>query len=101
MRNAQYTLQQNLSRVSAARKARDLRQKTLVIMQQEQALGAGSNQQTLDAENELALAESALVSAETACEKARIELRRATGTILDDYGISLADAKPGAGSAGR
>jgi outer membrane protein TolC len=101
VRNAQYTLQQNLSRVSAARKARDLRQKTLAIMQQEQELGAGSNQQTLDAENELALAESTLVSAETACEKARIELRRATGTILDDYGISLADAKAGAGSAGR
>jgi outer membrane protein TolC len=97
VRNAQYALQQGLSRVAAARKARDLRQKTLEIMQQEQKLGAGSNQQTLDAEYDLALAESALVSAESSCEKARVELRRATGTLLEDYGISLAGAKAGVG----
>ncbi|HTJ31567.1 MAG TPA: hypothetical protein VL346_13775, partial [Acidobacteriaceae bacterium] len=52
-------------------------------------LGAGSNQQTLSSEHDLAVAESALVTAETAYEKARIEVRRATGTILDGYGISV------------
>jgi outer membrane protein TolC len=95
VRNARYALEQGASRVQAARQARDLAQKTLNIMQQEQKLGAGSNQQTLSAENDLAQAESALVDAETAYEKARIELRRATGSILDDYGISIADAKSG------
>jgi outer membrane protein TolC len=91
VRNARYALEQATSRVDAARKARDLAQKTLDITQQEQKLGAGSNQQTLTAEHDLALAESALVTAETAFEKARIEVRRATGSVLDDYGISIAE----------
>lgn len=86
---------QPVSHVTAARHARDLAQKTLDVMQKEQKLGAGSNQQTLSAEHDLSLAESALVTAETAYEKARIEVRRATGSILEDYGISIADAKSG------
>jgi outer membrane protein TolC len=96
VRNARYALEQGTSRVDAARKARDLGQKTLDIMQNEQKLGAGSNQQTLSAEHDLALAESALVTAETAYEKARIEVRRATGAILEEYGISIEAAKMGA-----
>jgi outer membrane protein TolC len=81
--------------VDAARKARDLSQRTFDIMQKEQKLGAGSNQQTLAAEHDLALAASALVTAETAYEKARIEVRRASGSVLEDYGISIAAAKAG------
>ena len=95
VQNARYALEQGASRVDAARKARDLAAKTLDIMQKEQKLGAGSNQQTLSSEHDLALAESALVVAETAYEKARIEVRRATGSILEEYGISIADAKSG------
>jgi outer membrane protein TolC len=95
VRNARYALEQGASRVEAARKARDLAQRTLDIMQKEQKLGAGSNQQTLASEHDLALAESALVTAETAYEKARIEVIRATGSILEHYGISIADAKSG------
>jgi outer membrane protein TolC len=95
VRNASYALEQGASRVEAARKARDLAQRTLDIMQKEQKLGAGSNQQTLSSEHDLALADSALVTAETAYEKARIEVRRATGSILEQYGISIADAKTG------
>jgi outer membrane protein TolC len=96
VRSARYALEQGASRVEAARKARDLAQRTLDIMQKEQKLGAGSNQQTLTAEHDLALAESALVAAETAYEKARIEVRRATGSVLEGYGISITDAKTGA-----
>ena len=96
VRNARYALEQGASRVDAARHARDLAQRTLDIMQKEQKLGAGSNQQTLSAEHDLALAESALVTAETAYEKSRIEVKRATGLILEEYGISIADAKAGA-----
>jgi outer membrane protein TolC len=95
VRNARYALEQGASRVDAARKARDLAQRTLDIMQKEQKLGVGSNQQTLEAEHDLALVESALVAAETAYEKARIEVRRATGSVLEEYGISIADAKNG------
>ena len=95
VRNARYALEQGASRVDAARKARDLAQRTLDIMQKEQKLGAGSNQQTLGSEHDLSLAESALVTAETAYEKARIEVKRATGSILEEYGISIAYAKAG------
>ncbi|HEV2488013.1 MAG TPA: TolC family protein [Terracidiphilus sp.] len=95
VRNARFALEQGASRVDAARHARDLAQKTLDITQQEQKLGAGSNQQTLSAEHDLALAESALVTAETDYEKARIEVRRATGSVLEDYGISIANARTG------
>jgi outer membrane protein TolC len=95
VRNARFALEQGVGRVSAARKARDLSQRTLNIMQQEQKLGAGSNQQTLSAEHDLALAESALVAAETDFEKARVEMRRASGSVLEDYGISVAAARSG------
>ena len=95
VRNAHYALEQGASRIDAARKARDLAAKTLDIMQQEQKLGAGSNQQTLSSEHDLAVAESALVTAQTAYEKARIEVKRASGTILEDYGISIAEARAG------
>jgi outer membrane protein TolC len=95
VRNARFALEQGVGRVSAARQARDLSQRTLNIMQQEQKLGAGSNQQTLAAEHDLALADSALVAAETDYEKARVEMRRAAGSVLEDYGISIAAAKTG------
>jgi outer membrane protein TolC len=95
VRNARFALEQGVGRVTAARKARDLSQRTLNIMQQEQKLGAGSNQQTLAAEHDLALAESALVAAETDFEKARVEIRRAAGSVLEDYGISVAAARTG------
>lgn len=95
VRNARYAVEQGASRVAAAQQARDLAQRTLDIMQQEQKLGAGSNQQTLSAEHDLSVAESALVTAQTAFEKARIQLKFATGSVLDEYGISIADAKTG------
>ena len=95
VRNARYAVEQGASRVEAARQARDLAQRTLDIMQKEQKLGAGSNQQTLSSEHDLAVAESALVTAQTAYEKARIELKRSTGSVLEEYGISIDAAKTG------
>lgn len=95
VRNARYAVEQGASRVGAAQQARDLAQRTLDIMQKEQKLGAGSNQQTLSAEHDLSVAESALVTAQTAYEKARIQLKFSTGSVLEDYGISIADAKTG------
>ena len=95
VRNARYAVEQGASRVDAAKQARDLAQRTLDIMQKEQKLGAGSNQQTLSSEHDLAVAESALVTAQTAYEKARIELKRSTGSVLEEYGISIDAAKTG------
>jgi outer membrane protein TolC len=95
VRNAQYALDQTGARVQAARKARDLAQRTFDIMKKEQDLGAGSNYQTLSAQRDLSLAELDLVSALTIYEKAKVELDRATGATLEHNGILIQEAISG------
>jgi outer membrane protein TolC len=95
VRNAQYALEQSRARVQAAAKARDLAQRTFTIMQKEQELGAGSSFQTLTAQRDLAVAELDLVNANTAFQKSKVELQRATGTTLADNGIQVQDAVDG------
>jgi outer membrane protein TolC len=101
VRNAQYALEQSVARVGSARKARDLAQKTFEIMKQEQELGAGSNYQTLTAQRDQAVAESALVAAMTAYQKAKIELERSVGSTLDANSISIESAKTGIAPSGQ
>jgi outer membrane protein TolC len=100
VRNAQYALEQSHARVQAAQKARDLAQKTFTIMQKEQELGAGSTFQTLTAQRDLALAELDLVNANTAYQKSKVELERATGTTLADNGIEVQKAVDGIAPSG-
>jgi outer membrane protein TolC len=100
VRNAQYALEQSQARVQAAQKARDLAQKTFTIMQKEQDLGAGSPFQTLTAQRDLALAELDLVNADTAYQKSKVELQRATGTTLADNGIEVQKAVDGVAPSG-
>ncbi|HEY3990872.1 MAG TPA: TolC family protein [Acidobacteriaceae bacterium] len=95
VRNAAYALEQGQARVEAARKARDLAQKTFDIKRQEQQLGAGSNFETLTAEHDLAVASSNLASAETAYEKSRVLLYSQTGQTLQRLGISIDEARSG------
>jgi outer membrane protein TolC len=95
VRNAEYALEQGRARVDAARKARDLAEKTFTIMQKEQTLGAGSNFQTLAAQRDLALAELDLVNASTAYQKSKLELQRSTGTTLGENNIQLQSAVDG------
>jgi outer membrane protein TolC len=101
VRNAQYTLEQSEARVTAARKGRDLAQKTFDITAKEQELGAGSNFQTLTAQRDLAVAESALVAAMTAYQKAKIELDRSVGSTLEANEISIESAKTGVAPNGQ
>jgi outer membrane protein TolC len=95
VRNAEYALEQSVGRVASARKGRDLAQKTFDITAKEQELGAGSNFQTLTAQRDLAVAESALVAAMTAYQKAKIELDRSVGSTLEANAISIESAKTG------
>lgn len=95
VRNAQFALDQTGARVEAARKARDLAQRTFDITKKEQDLGSGSSYQTLSAQRDLSLAELDLVSAQTIHEKAKVELDRATGTTLEHNGILIQDAISG------
>jgi outer membrane protein TolC len=92
VRNAQYALDQTGARVEAARKARDLAQRTFDITKKEQELGSGSSYQTLSAQRDLSLAELDLVSAMTIHEKAKVELDRATGRTLEHNGILIQEA---------
>jgi outer membrane protein TolC len=101
VRNAEYTVEQSVARVAAATKARDLAQRTFEIDTQEQQLGAGSIYQTLTAERDLSVAQSTLVTAQTAYEKAKIDLDRIVGTTLDRLGISIEEAKTGVVSESR
>jgi outer membrane protein TolC len=95
VRNAQFAVEQTGARVQAARKARDLAQRTFDITKKEQDLGAGSSYQTLGAQRDLALAELDLVTAMTIFEKAKVELDRATGATLEHNGIQLENAVSG------
>ncbi|HEY0784386.1 MAG TPA: TolC family protein [Acidobacteriaceae bacterium] len=95
VRNAQYALEQSQARVEAARKARDLAQKSFDISHKEQELGAGSNLQTSTARRDLATAESALVAAMTAQQKSAVELDRSIGSTLDTNHISIESAETG------
>jgi outer membrane protein TolC len=95
VRNAEYALEQSRARVDSARKARDLAQKTFDITAKEQELGAGSNLQTLTARRDLSAAESALVAAMTAYQKAKIEVDRSLGTTLEANRISVESARTG------
>jgi outer membrane protein TolC len=99
VRNAQYALEQSEARVLSAGKARDLAQKTFDITAKEQQLGAGSAYQTLASRRDLAAAESALLAARTAYEKARIELDRSVGRTLETNSISIESARTGVQSA--
>jgi len=99
VRNAQYALDQSRARVTSATKARDLAARTFEISGKEQELGAGSAFQTLTARRDLATAESALVAARTAFQKARIELDRAVGSTLDANSISIQSARTGVQTA--
>jgi outer membrane protein TolC len=95
VRNAQYAVEQTGARVQAARKARDLAQRTFDITKKEQDLGSGSSYQTLSAQRDLSLAELDLVTAMTIFEKAKVELDRATGATLEHNGIQLENAVTG------
>jgi outer membrane protein TolC len=95
VRNAQFALVQNRSRVNAARKARDLAQQTFDIEQKKKALGASTSNLVLQADRDLAQAESNFVAAESTYEKSRVELDRATGLTLSHAGIELEDAVHG------
>ncbi|MGC2581953.1 MAG: TolC family protein, partial [Acidobacteriaceae bacterium] len=95
VRNSLYALEQQQAGVEAAQKARDLAEQTFNITKQEQQLGAKSSVDTLNAENLLAVAESALDAAQAKFEEAKVGLDRATGTTLDRTHVSVDDARSG------
>jgi outer membrane protein TolC len=95
VRNSQFALEQKKALVDSAQKARDLAQNTFDVTKQEQTLGAKSSVDTLNAENALATAESALDAAQNQYEKAKVDIDRAIGDTLNRTHVSIDDAKSG------
>src|SRR5882762_8955165 len=95
VRNAQFSVQQNRASVEAARAAVELGKQSLDAEQKKYALGASTTTLVLQNDRDLTQAQSNLVAANSAYEKARVELDRATGATLDRLGILVADAERG------
>jgi len=95
VRSAQYTVQQDRASVDSAKAALELARQSLDAEQKKYQFGTSTNTLVLQYESQLATAESTLVNAMVAYEKSRVELDRATGTLLDHQGISVDDAARG------
>jgi outer membrane protein len=95
VRNAQFGVQQNRASVASAQAAVDLAHQSLDAEQKKYALGASTSTLVLQNEAALTQAESTLVSAKAAYEKAEVELDRAIGLLLDHAGIQIAEAERG------
>ncbi|MFZ0950979.1 MAG: TolC family protein [Candidatus Sulfotelmatobacter sp.] len=95
IRNAQYAVQQNRASVDSAQAAVELARQSLDAEQKKYQFGTSTTTLVLQYESQLATAESGLVNATVAYEKSRIELDRATGTLLDHDGISVDEAARG------
>jgi outer membrane protein TolC len=95
VRNAQFSVTQNNGAVKAAQAAVELAKQSLDAEQKKFRLGASTSTLVLQNQSALATAESNLVSAEAAYEKAQIELDRATGLLLEHTGIVMSDAEKG------
>jgi outer membrane protein TolC len=95
VRNAQFSLQQNRASVDAARASTEFSRQTLDAEQKKLALGASTSTLVLQDQSAYTSAESNLVSAMAAYEKARVEMDRATGLLLDHAGILIDDAERG------
>ncbi len=95
VRNAQYAVQQNRASVDSAKAALDLARESLDAEQKKYQFGTSTTTLVLQYQSQLATAESTLVNATVAYEKSRVELARATGTLLDDDHVSIDDAVRG------
>jgi outer membrane protein TolC len=95
VRNASFAVQQNRARVQAAESAVKLANQTLDAEQKKYLLGASTNYNVLQAQRDLAQAESNFVAARAAYEKSRVDLDTATGSTLTTLGIQISDAETG------
>ena len=93
VRNAQFDVQQNRASVDAAQAAVNLARQTRDAEQKKLEAGVSNPTNVLQTQSSLTTTESTLVSALAAYEKARVELDRSTGLLLENAGIVLQDAE--------
>ncbi len=95
VRQAQFAVEQNRASVASAQAAVDYAKQSLDAEQKKYQFGTSTTTAVLQTRSALAGAESTLMSAMAAYEKSRVELDRATGTLLEHNGISVDDAARG------
>lgn len=95
VRQAQFALEQNRASVASAKAAVDYAQQSLDAEQKKYQFGTSTTTAVLQTRSALATAESTLMSATAAYEKARVELDRSIGILLDHTGVSIDDAASG------
>jgi outer membrane protein len=95
VRNAQFGVEQNRASVASAQATVDFAKQSLDAEQKKYQFGTSTTTAVLQTQSALATAESTLLSATAAYEKARLELDRATGQLLDHANISIDDAAKG------
>ncbi len=93
--NAVNSLEQARSQYEAAARQTVLQQETLDAEQKKFRLGASTTYLVIQAQRDLAQAESNEVVSESVYQKARVNLDVATGRILSTYGIDIEDARMG------
>jgi outer membrane protein len=95
VRNAQFQVQQNRASVDSAKAALELARQSLDAEQKKYQFGTSTTTLVLQYQSQLATAESTVVNAMVAYEKSKVELDRASGQLLEHYGISIDDAASG------
>jgi outer membrane protein TolC len=95
VRQAQFAVEQNRASVESAKAAVDYAKQSLDAEQKKYQFGTSTTTAVLQTRSALANAESTLMSAMAAYEKSRVEMERATGTLLDQNSISIDDAAQG------
>lgn len=95
VRQAQFAVEQNRASVASAQAAVDYAQQSLDAEQKKYQFGTSTTTLVLQNRSALATAESTLSSAKAAYEKARVELDRAVGNLLDRDGILIGEAARG------
>ncbi|MBI1737676.1 MAG: TolC family protein, partial [Acidobacteria bacterium] len=83
VRNAQIALEQNRARVEAAQKSRELAERTLDAEQKKYQLGASTIFFVIQAQRDLAAAQSAEVSSLVALTKSKVDFEKALGRTLE------------------
>ena len=95
VQNALIGVQQTRGQYQAAVKAHVLQEQTLDAEQKKYALGASTIYNVILALTNLTQAQAQEVAALGAYSKARVELQRATGQLLNENNVSLAEAYKG------
>jgi outer membrane protein len=93
--NAVIAVQQARAGFNTAVKARVLQEQTLDAEQKKYALGASTNFLVIQAQRDLATAQSTEVTARSTYSKAKVQLDQATGRTLDANNIQIEEAMRG------